>query len=237
MILTKEEYLKLYNQHEKPASTIFHKYISKNLARFFTFFFLRYRITPNTISFLTLLLVSISVFSLLFVDGLASQIAFLILLQVSYAFDCSDGVVARITGKTSAFGAFFDITLDRINVMILYSGLGIYININNDISLLENTIFLFSAIFYYQYQVMALLRANYFSELNGFMKKQSNQSMKKNLVLYLYEFIDTGIFFFIISISIIFNFLFYAIIFYGFIGFVLCIALYVFLYQSSRDND
>jgi len=37
-------------------------------------------------------------------------------------FDLCDGQVARLTGRTSAFGAFFDSTLDRYTEFFMYAG-------------------------------------------------------------------------------------------------------------------
>jgi len=237
MILNKKDYIRLYNQYEKPASTIFHKYISKKLAKFFTYFFLYFEVTPNIISVLTFFLLIISFCLLFIVDGFLGQFLFLILMQVSYAFDCSDGVVARITKNTSSFGAYLDITLDRLNILILFAGLGIYLNMNNNISVEANVIFILSAIFYYQYQIMALLRANYFPDLNGYMKQKSKKNVKKIVILYVYELIDTGIFYFIISLSLFFNLLFFAVVFYGFLGLLMSIALYIFLFKTSTVHN
>lgn len=40
-------------------------------------------------------------------------------LQLAYAFDCADGVLARTTGQTSSFGSIFDKTLDTISMMVV----------------------------------------------------------------------------------------------------------------------
>lgn len=68
------------------------------------------RVTPNMLTVLGLLLnfVTAAVIAVghVSVGG--------VLLLVAGIFDMFDGALARVTGKSSAFGAFFDSTLDRI---------------------------------------------------------------------------------------------------------------------------
>ena len=81
---------------------------------------------------------------------------------------------------------------------------------------------------------MALLRSHYFKSLDGFEGKFKRQHIKK-IVSVVYEFIDTGIFYFILSLSVFFNLIYEVVIFYGLIGFMLVLALYIFLYKKSYD--
>ena len=49
-----------------------------------------------------------------------------VLLLVASSFDALDGTLARITGRQSRFGAFFDSTIDRYSEAVVYGGLLIY---------------------------------------------------------------------------------------------------------------
>jgi CDP-diacylglycerol--glycerol-3-phosphate 3-phosphatidyltransferase len=49
-----------------------------------------------------------------------------VLLLVASAFDMLDGAVARASGQTSKFGAFFDSTLDRYSEAIVFGGVLVY---------------------------------------------------------------------------------------------------------------
>src|SRR3989442_285427 len=49
-----------------------------------------------------------------------------LLLLVSGVFDILDGQVARLGGKTTTFGAFYDSTLDRVGEGAVFSGLIFY---------------------------------------------------------------------------------------------------------------
>lgn len=45
-----------------------------------------------------------------------------VLLQLSYALDLADGTVARLTAKTSLFGAWYDLVVDRVSHFIVTGG-------------------------------------------------------------------------------------------------------------------
>jgi phosphatidylglycerophosphate synthase len=53
-----------------------------------------------------------------------------ILILLSGGFDLLDGIVARTTGKVTAFGAFLDSVLDRYSDAALFIGIGIYLSEN-----------------------------------------------------------------------------------------------------------
>lgn len=48
-----------------------------------------------------------------------------LLLLVAGFFDLIDGVVARNQGRSSASGAFFDSTMDRVSELLVFAGIGV----------------------------------------------------------------------------------------------------------------
>ncbi|USS40207.1 CDP-alcohol phosphatidyltransferase family protein [Thermococcus aggregans] len=76
-------------------------------------------ITPNQLTFLGLL---ISLSGAYFFAQGSQRIATLILLLGSL-IDALDGTLARLTGKTSRFGAFLDSTFDRISDGAIFFGI------------------------------------------------------------------------------------------------------------------
>src|ERR1051325_10799378 len=76
-------------------------------------------IHPNT---LTLIGVLINVAAAVALGEGAFRLAFVIML-IANIFDFIDGKVAHITGTQSAFGAFWDSTLDRFSDISLFTGL------------------------------------------------------------------------------------------------------------------
>lgn len=83
----------------------------------------RLGVTPNQLTFTGFLLQA----------GVAGVIAlgYLplagILLILSAVFDAFDGTLARMTGQSSRFGAFFDATLDRYAEAVVFLGLLVYL--------------------------------------------------------------------------------------------------------------
>ena len=83
---------------------------------------------------------------------------------------------------------------------------------------------------------MALLRKHYFPLLDGFMKSDNSESIMRIIVKFIYEFIDTGIFFFILALSIFLDIILEVVVFYGLIGLALSLAMYIFLYNVNKDE-
>lgn len=51
--------------------------------------------------------------------GLGALIACLVLYQLAYGLDCSDGQLARAHGRTSEFGAWWDVSADAVSSLCL----------------------------------------------------------------------------------------------------------------------
>jgi CDP-diacylglycerol--glycerol-3-phosphate 3-phosphatidyltransferase len=79
-------------------------------------------VTPMGVSLAGL---SLSVFGALF-TGAGRLVAGGIILAVASICDTLDGSLARKTGKTSKFGAFFDSTADRISEFAYFAALALY---------------------------------------------------------------------------------------------------------------
>jgi CDP-diacylglycerol--glycerol-3-phosphate 3-phosphatidyltransferase len=85
-------------------------------------FFQRLGVTPNQLTFTGLLLQGgVAVVIALGYLPLAG-----VLLIFTSIFDAFDGTLARMTGKSSKFGAFFDATIDRYAEALVLFGLLIY---------------------------------------------------------------------------------------------------------------
>jgi CDP-diacylglycerol--glycerol-3-phosphate 3-phosphatidyltransferase len=81
--------------------------------------FIRHRIHPNVIT--TVGTVSACVAGVLFAAGMISTAGWT--LGILAFFDVVDGTVARRTGTSTVFGAFYDSTLDRVADGFLFGGL------------------------------------------------------------------------------------------------------------------
>ena len=88
------------------------------------------RVTPNMLTVVGLLL-SLVTGGVLALGHLSMGGA---LLLIAGIFDTFDGALARVTDKASAFGAFFDSTLDRIAEAGIGLGLLVYYSVHHNVS-------------------------------------------------------------------------------------------------------
>ncbi|MEK7540310.1 MAG: CDP-alcohol phosphatidyltransferase family protein [Patescibacteria group bacterium] len=109
---------------QKPHDSIFSTLITRKLSRVFTFVLLELfpNISPNTVS-MTSMLINLAAAACLFSASYWTRIIGVVLLQIGFVFDCSDGEVARATGKSSPFGGFLDSTFDRVKEIIVLGAL------------------------------------------------------------------------------------------------------------------
>ena len=85
-------------------------------------------VTPNAITVIGLLLNLLV--ALVIASG--SLVAGGVLVLFANLFDMLDGAVARVSGKGSKFGAFFDSTLDRYSEAVVYLGVGAWLYSQGD---------------------------------------------------------------------------------------------------------
>ncbi len=102
--------------------------ISKYIAPYFTIFFKSVGIkSPNLLTFLSFLLIVASSILVLNTDLLNNfyyRFSIALLIQLSFILDCSDGQLARITGKTTKIGAWLDRILDRAGEFLIFTATG-----------------------------------------------------------------------------------------------------------------
>jgi len=79
----------------------------------------RLGLTPNSLTLIGVLL-NVGVAVILALDW---QFWGGVALLLASAFDTLDGALARATGQTTRFGAFFDSTMDRVAEILIYGGL------------------------------------------------------------------------------------------------------------------
>jgi CDP-diacylglycerol---glycerol-3-phosphate 3-phosphatidyltransferase len=84
--------------------------------------FARFHVHPNVLTLLGLILSGAA--AVLYGTGNFFWAAWMVVLAGTC--DVLDGLLARITGKSSRFGAFFDSTLDRFSEVFLFLGLAWY---------------------------------------------------------------------------------------------------------------
>ncbi|MCZ4497539.1 MAG: pgsA [Marmoricola sp.] len=85
--------------------------------------FLRWGISPNTVTFVGT--VGVCAGALIFFPQ-GKLLAGVLVITAFVFSDIMDGYMARASGKTSTFGAFWDSTLDRIGDAAIFGGLAMY---------------------------------------------------------------------------------------------------------------
>lgn len=124
MIIAKISDIKKF---QKPQDSIFSTLLTRKISRVFTFYLLKYwpKITPNLVSTLSFILSIIA--CLLFVNNnYLLRILGIIILQISFALDCSDGEIARIKNSSTKFGAVLDSLFDRIKEILLFLSISFF---------------------------------------------------------------------------------------------------------------
>jgi CDP-diacylglycerol---glycerol-3-phosphate 3-phosphatidyltransferase len=85
-------------------------------------FFARHNVNPNTITTIGTVLTIVA--SIVYATGHIMTAGWI--MAVTAFFDVVDGQVARRTGKSTVFGAFYDSTLDRVADGALMAGLTVF---------------------------------------------------------------------------------------------------------------
>ena len=82
--------------------------------------------TPNVVSLLSLLTAVSGLCGALWLlpFGLMQAVVIFVVLNLSYALDCADGLIARVHGSGSRFGAFFDKFIDVLVLSATVGALG-----------------------------------------------------------------------------------------------------------------
>ena len=200
------DFYRVYKHHEKPASTLYHHYVPKKIAIVVGWICYSLKVSPNMMSAISFLLLVTSL--PLLVHG--NYAVAIILSQISYSFDCADGVIARMTDKQSSFGGMFDIFLDRVGSVIICLTI-LYLLTELDTSY-PNIMLLGICVFMIEiYQILNLARVAHMPE-----SKNDLKSVKKRLLYKIpYEFADTGTYLLIIFVGFALDALLYVVIFYG----------------------
>lgn len=174
------------------------RYISLNLGKPCSVFFYKIGISPNWITFFAFILALAAGLSLFLVDSLVvTGFIVLILLQLSYALDCSDGQVARLADKVSPQGAWFDLVMDRITGFVLISALCYWFWQGGMFASME--LFLAVSAFCLFANTVFSLATN----LKGLIFPAASATVKSGLLRELvFSPSDTGVFYLVAAVSV-----------------------------------
>jgi phosphatidylglycerophosphate synthase len=111
--------VELYRRSLKPSDLRFNNYACRPLAAVFVYLLYPTRVTPNQVTFLSLLLALLADGALISCPGRMGLFAAALLLYLGFVLDCTDGQLARIKGQSSVVGSYLDFLMDEIKAVAL----------------------------------------------------------------------------------------------------------------------
>jgi phosphatidylglycerophosphate synthase len=117
------EVRRVYRESMKPSDSLFNLYLARPLAAPMVVGFARTPMTPNQITFISLFTMLGAVAGYIAIPGLWGLWIGTALVELSYLFDCVDGQLARVTGRTSVVGGSLDFLMDELKAYLLVGAL------------------------------------------------------------------------------------------------------------------
>jgi len=101
-------------QYQQPHDSVFSRLMYRKISKVLTFYMLKWipGIAAPDVTIISFGIGVVGAVGLMYPTWWAKILAF-VCIQLSFAFDCSDGEVARMTGRGSKFGIWFDSISDR----------------------------------------------------------------------------------------------------------------------------
>jgi phosphatidylglycerophosphate synthase len=109
----------IYRRSLKPKDLRFNNWVCRPPAAVLVYLLRPTPVTPNQITFLSLLVSLLSAAALVLLRQPLGLWLAAALVYLAFVLDCVDGQLARITGKTSVVGAYLDFLVDEIKAVTL----------------------------------------------------------------------------------------------------------------------
>lgn len=110
---------RIYRESLKPADSLFNLYIARPPAAVIVAALAKTRVTPNQVTIISMLIQIAAAAVLIGVPGWVGLLIGVAGIELSYVFDCVDGQLARVTGRSSAVGGLFDFLMDELKAYVL----------------------------------------------------------------------------------------------------------------------
>ena len=109
----------------KPKDILWNRFVARPLATVLLVALSKTRITPNQITFGSLVVFAFAMVMLAAQPGYAWLVASVGVLELSYVLDCADGQLARLRHRSSPVGAHLDFLMDELKAFLLVAACGI----------------------------------------------------------------------------------------------------------------
>jgi len=115
----------IYLATRKKHDLVFNVYVMRPIASFVVAVCAKLPVTPNQLTLLSLFLFASAAAAFIAVPGYAGGIAGVAILELSYCFDCVDGMLARHKKIASKEGHLFDFFTDELKAVLLVASIAI----------------------------------------------------------------------------------------------------------------
>jgi hypothetical protein len=116
---------RVYRETRKKHDQLFNVYVMRPLAACFVAAIHETSITPNQVTILNLLVFLVAAALFIAMPTWAGGLIAVGVLELSYCFDCADGMLARYKKLASKAGHAFDFFTDELKAVLLVGALGI----------------------------------------------------------------------------------------------------------------
>ena len=114
-----------YRRTQKPRDILWNRFVARPLAAVLLVPLARTSVTPNQVTFATLVVFVAGAAMLALVPGHGALVGAVGVLELSYVLDCVDGQLARWKGTSSPVGAHLDFLMDEIKAFVLVAAVAI----------------------------------------------------------------------------------------------------------------
>jgi hypothetical protein len=114
-----------YRRTQKPTDIFWNRYVARPAAAVLLVPLERSRITPNQVTFSSLVVFAIAAALLITLPGHQGLVLSIVVLELSYVLDCVDGQLARLRGTSTPIGAHLDFLMDELKAFLLMGAVGI----------------------------------------------------------------------------------------------------------------
>ncbi|MBN2576994.1 MAG: CDP-alcohol phosphatidyltransferase family protein [Deltaproteobacteria bacterium] len=115
----------VYRETRKPKDILWDRFVARPLASVLLLPLGKTRITPNQVTFLSLVVFVAAMALLALQPGHLWLIVAVVVLELSYVLDCVDGQLARLRHRSSPVGAHLDFLMDELKAFLLVAACGI----------------------------------------------------------------------------------------------------------------
>lgn len=116
---------RVYRETRKNHDQVFNTYVMRPLAAVVVAVVAPTRVTPNQLTLLNLAVFIVAVALAIALPSWSGGLLAVFVLEVSYCFDCADGMLARFKKLASKTGHLFDFFTDELKAVLLVGALAV----------------------------------------------------------------------------------------------------------------